>query len=104
MNLGPTSGSNLRASQPNFSPEPAEQPTLLVVWFAQKKGRNHSEPTVEKPELTWCAMTSNVLKLCFCLVFSRMRSEGSRFTWGSGGEAVFVKFCVCGRNRPQPLA
>ena len=47
-------------------------------------------------------------------VFSRMRSEGSRFTWGSGGEAVFAKFCVCGRNRrqvfatvrnrPQPLA
>ena len=37
-------------------------------------------------------------------VFSRMRSEGSRFTWGSGGEAVFAKFCVCGRNRPQPSA
>ena len=36
--------------------------------------------------------------------FSRMRSEGSRFTWGSGGEAVFAKFCVCGRNRPQPFA
>ena len=35
--------------------------------------------------------------------FSRMRSEGSRFTWGSGGEAVFAKFCVCGRNRSQPL-
>ena len=33
-----------------------------------------------------------------------MRSEGSRFTWGSGGEAVFAKFCVCGRNRPQPFA
>ena len=38
------------------------------------------------------------------IVFSRMRSEGSRFTWGSGGEAVFAKFCVCDRNRPQPLA
>ena len=37
-------------------------------------------------------------------LFSRMRSEGSRFTWGSGGEAVFAKFCVCGRNRPQPFA
>ena len=36
--------------------------------------------------------------------FSRMRSEGSRFTWGSGGEAVFAKFCVCVRNRPQPSA
>ena len=36
--------------------------------------------------------------------FSRMRSEGSRFTWGSGGEAVFAKFCVCGRNRSQPFA
>ena len=41
------------------------------------------------------------------LVFSRMRSEGSRFTWGSGGEAVFAKFCVCGcncGNRSQPSA
>ena len=38
------------------------------------------------------------------LYFSRMRSEGSRFTWGSGGEAVFAKFCVCDRNRPQPSA
>ena len=36
--------------------------------------------------------------------FSRMRSEGSRFTWGSGGEAVFAKFCVCVRNRRQPSA
>ena len=26
------------------------------------------------------------------------------FTWGSGGEAVFAKFCVFGRNRPQPSA
>ena len=40
----------------------------------------------------------------FFLVFSRMRSEGSRFTWGSGGEAVFAKFCVCVRNRRQPSA
>ena len=37
-------------------------------------------------------------------LFSRMRSEGSRFTWGSGGEAVFAKFCVCDRNRSQPSA
>ena len=36
--------------------------------------------------------------------FSRMRSEGSRFTWGSGGEAVFAEFCVCVRNRSQPFA
>ena len=36
--------------------------------------------------------------------FSRMRSEGSRFTWGSGGEAVFAKSCVCNRNRRQPSA
>ena len=42
--------------------------------------------------------------LLFCFLCSRMRSEGSRFTWGSGGEAVFAKFCVCDRNRPQPLA
>ena len=33
-----------------------------------------------------------------------MRSEGSRFTWGSGGDAVFAKFCVCVRNRRQPSA
>ena len=38
------------------------------------------------------------------MYFSRMRSEGSRFTWGSGGEAVFAKFCVCGRNRRQVFA
>ena len=36
--------------------------------------------------------------------FSRMRSEGSRFTWGSGGGAVFAKSCVCDRNRSQPFA
>ena len=24
--------------------------------------------------------------------------------WGSGGEAVFAKICVCGRNRSQPPA
>ena len=33
-----------------------------------------------------------------------MRSEGSRFSWGSGGEAVFAKSCVCDRNRSQPFA
>ena len=38
------------------------------------------------------------------LCFSRTRSEGSRFTWGSGGEAVFAKFWVCFRNRWQPSA
>ena len=37
-------------------------------------------------------------------MFSRMRSEGSRFTWGSGGGAVFAKFCVFGRNRSQVFA
>ena len=31
--------------------------------------------------------------------FSRMRSEGSRFIWGSGGEAVFAESCVYVRNR-----
>ena len=36
--------------------------------------------------------------------FSRMRSEGSRFIWGSGGEAVFAESCVYVRNRPQPFA
>ena len=38
------------------------------------------------------------------VVFSRMRSEGSRFIWGSGGEAVFAESCVCVRNRSQPFA
>ena len=31
--------------------------------------------------------------------FSRMRSEGSRFIWGSGGEAVFAESCLYVRNR-----
>ena len=35
---------------------------------------------------------------------SRMRSEGSRFIWGCGGEAVFAESCVCVRNRSQPSA
>ena len=38
------------------------------------------------------------------LTFSRMRSEGSRLIWGSGGEAVFAESCVYVRNRPQPSA
>ena len=33
-----------------------------------------------------------------------MRSEGSRFIWGSGGEAVFAKSCVYVRNRPRATA
>ena len=33
-----------------------------------------------------------------------MRSEGSRFIWGSGGEAVFAESCVYVGNRPQPFA
>ena len=36
--------------------------------------------------------------------FSRMRSEGSCFIWGSGGEAVFAESCVGVRNRSQPSA
>ena len=36
--------------------------------------------------------------------FSRMRSEGSRFMWGCGGEAVFAESCVCVRRRSQPFA
>ena len=38
------------------------------------------------------------------LYFFRMRSEGSRFIWGSGGEAVFAESCVYVRNRSQPFA
>ena len=33
-----------------------------------------------------------------------MRSEGSRFIWGSGGEAVFAESCVCVRNRSPATA
>ena len=61
----------------------------------------------------WCssqaiAITLNWINIAIFLVccchFSRMRSEGSRFTWGSGGEAVFAKSCVCDRNHLQPSA
>ena len=38
--------------------------------------------------------------LFFFTIFSRMRSEGSRFTWGSGGESVSTTV----RNRSQPFA
>ena len=33
-----------------------------------------------------------------------MHSEGSRFTWGSEGDAVFAESCVCVRNRSEPSA
>ena len=33
-----------------------------------------------------------------------MRSEGSRFIWGSGGEAVFAESCVYVGNRSQTTA
>ena len=62
------------------------------------------------PDLCWIPGSSSHFELLFFLgredeyVFSRMRSEGSRFTWGSGGEAVFAKFCVFGRNRSQVFA
>ena len=36
--------------------------------------------------------------------FSRMRSEGSRFIWGSGGEAVFAESCVYVGNRSRGTA
>ena len=36
--------------------------------------------------------------------FSWMRSEGSRFIWGCGGEAVFTESFACVRNRPEPSA
>ena len=39
-----------------------------------------------------------------CLLFSRMRSEGSRFVWGPGGEAVFAENCLGVRNRSHPSA
>ena len=34
--------------------------------------------------------------------FSRMRSEGSRFTLGVWGQGCVRPICVCSRNRPQP--
>ena len=50
---------------------------------------------------SWCWFHTWI----FCETsFSRMRSEGSRFIWGSGGEAVFAESCVYVRNRPQPSA
>ena len=71
-------------------------------WFAKSSNsfafRSLSPSTVH-PCSPWAE------HICFFSpVFSRMRSEGSRFTWGSGGEAVFAKFCVCVRNRRQPSA
>ena len=33
-----------------------------------------------------------------------MRREGSRFIWGSGGEAVFAESCVYVGNRSQATA
>ena len=47
---------------------------------------------------------SSQLRLKLIEVFSRMRSEGSRFIWGSGGEAVFAESCVYVRNRPRATA
>ena len=52
----------------------------------------------------WTIAKQNITGSSKAQSFSRMRSEGSRFTWGSGGEAVFAKFCVCGRNRRQVSA
>ena len=33
-----------------------------------------------------------------------MRSEGSHFIWGFGGEAMFAESCVYVGNRSQPFA
>ena len=42
---------------------------------------------------------------CFYFInFSRMRSEGSRFIWGSGGEAVFAESCIYVGNRSRATA
>ena len=59
----------------------------------------HGERLIQPPPGRGCGLSVDFLS-----EFSRMRSEGSRFTWGSGGEAVFAKFCVCDRNRSQPFA
>ena len=52
----------------------------------------------------FCGISSQIVTHLGVSSFSRMRSEGSRFTWGSGGEAVFAKSCVSDRNRSQPSA
>ena len=57
--------------------------------------------TSSMPEPTVCV---EPVPYPFCKNCSRMRSEGSRFIWGSGGDAVFAESCVCVRNRPQPSA
>ena len=49
-------------------------------------------------------MCFQVIIFVFMFFFSRMRSEGSRFIWGFGGEAVFAESCVSVRNRSQPSA
>ena len=63
------------------------------IALARTRGANFPELNFQKcsKHAAWC-------------LFSRMRSEGSRFIWRSGGEAVFAKFCVCVRNRRQPSA
>ena len=90
------------------------------VRVSSKKGvLQECHPSVSRQGVPQVGSRENVInKYCFCpstyvsafgfvgfiLFFSRMRSEGSRFTWGSGCEAVFAKFCVCDRNRSQPSA
>ena len=70
----------------------------LKVWASLASRASKTE--------NWSSVSRSLsaTKQSMFLYFSRMRSEGSRFTWGSGGEAVFAKFCVCGRNRRQVFA
>ena len=78
---------------------------MLFPWSSQMSYIYNSAGWLEKHLSGKSAPTESQDVYCsieYC--YSRMRSEGSRFTWGSGGEAVFAKFCVCDRNRRQPSA
>ena len=76
-----------------LSAHSADPVSSIVVW---------SQLASFKSQLKMCAWCNQ--RGFLHVSFSRMRSEGSRFTWGSGGEAVFAKSCVCDRNRRQPSA
>ena len=93
--------------------------SILAAW---KLRQRQAAPFVEEDglKLTRCSLGrrhdeslkisgSNYGHFCrrwlgWTSTFSRMRSEGSRFTLGSGGEAVFAESCICVRNRSQPSA
>ena len=62
----------------------------------------------EQTSCTWCALSCSLKKRTVVIVFSRMRSKGSRFALGVWGlrvcslDVAFMFATV--RNRPQPFA